>query len=213
MSATEKTALSLVAGSASGAAATLATYPLDLLRTRLAAQGEPKVYKGMFHAASTIVRKKGVSGLYAGLVPTLVQILPYAGVQFLAYDGLRSAVVASKERRRGEGPQTSATVSSLESFFLGVAAGVVSKCVVHPLDVIKKRLQVQGLNRSIAYGARVACGTYSGTRDAMVQVLRTEGVAGLYKGIAPSLIKAAPNAAITFMVYEWASRRLSAAGI
>ena len=41
------------------------------------------------------------------------------------------------------------------------------------------------------------------------KLLRTEGVRGLYKGLAPALIKAAPNAAITFWCFEWASAQLA----
>ena len=36
--------LSFVSGAMAGAAATIAAYPFDILRTTLAAQGEPKVY-------------------------------------------------------------------------------------------------------------------------------------------------------------------------
>ncbi len=36
-------AVSFVSGAVAGAAATVASYPFDLLRTTLAAQGEPKV--------------------------------------------------------------------------------------------------------------------------------------------------------------------------
>lgn len=38
-----QTTVSFVSGGVAGAAATLASYPFDLLRTVLAAQGEPKV--------------------------------------------------------------------------------------------------------------------------------------------------------------------------
>lgn len=33
-----------------------------------------------------IVRTRGLPGLYAGLSPTLVEIIPYAGLQFGTYD-------------------------------------------------------------------------------------------------------------------------------
>ena len=49
----------LACGAAAGAAATTATYPLDLLRTRLAAQQEPRVYRGLWHAAASVVRREG----------------------------------------------------------------------------------------------------------------------------------------------------------
>ena len=35
-------------------------------------------------------------------------------------------------------------------------------------------------------------------------ILQTEGWRGLYKGVAPSLAKAAPSAAVTFVAYDLA---------
>jgi solute carrier family 25 thiamine pyrophosphate transporter 19 len=36
-----------------------------------------------------ILRTKGVTGLYAGLTPSLLEIVPYAGLQFGTYDALK----------------------------------------------------------------------------------------------------------------------------
>lgn len=33
-----------------------------------------------------IIKTRGIQGLYAGLSPTLVEIIPYAGLQFGTYD-------------------------------------------------------------------------------------------------------------------------------
>lgn len=41
--------------------------------------------------------------------------------------------------------------------------------------------------------------------DALRQIVRREGFAGLYKGIYPSIIKAAPAGAVTFVAYEYSS--------
>ncbi|XP_022760551.1 mitochondrial thiamine diphosphate carrier 2-like isoform X2 [Durio zibethinus] len=78
--------LSYVSGALAGCAATVGSYPFDLLRTILASQGEPKVYPNMRSALFDITRTRGVRGLYAGLSPTLVEIIPYAGLQFGTYD-------------------------------------------------------------------------------------------------------------------------------
>lgn len=43
---------------------------------------------------------------------------------------------------------------------------------------------------------------YSGIIDCFVLIWRHEGLGGLYKGLAPALVKAAPNTAITFLVYD-----------
>ena len=58
-----------------------------------------QVYRGMLDAARGIVVAHGVGGLYRGLSITLLEIVPYAALQFGVYDALTAAVVAA--RRRG----------------------------------------------------------------------------------------------------------------
>ncbi|KAF8064540.1 thiamine diphosphate carrier 2 [Scenedesmus sp. PABB004] len=238
------TAVSFASGALAGAAATVASYPFDLLRTTLAAQGEPKararraplraaprrlgptlaplprptpalapapraaaqVYKGMRCAARAIVGEHGPAGLYRGLGVTLVEIMPYAALQFGLYDALNRAWDAAAARRpRGDGaPQHGRPRDGkLQAFACGLAAGLLAKLGSHPLDVAKKRYQVAGLPRSLRYGARVER-TLAATPllACLADIHAREGLAGLWKGSVPSLVKAAPAAAITFTAYE-----------
>jgi hypothetical protein len=63
----DKPPMSFVGGAAAAAAATLCTYPLDLLRTLMAAQGVPPVYATVADAARGTVAARGPVGLFAGL--------------------------------------------------------------------------------------------------------------------------------------------------
>lgn len=101
------------AGSLAGATAVAFTYPLDLIRARLAYQtgtrGEG--YRGITDAVRTILRAEGgVRTLYAGLGPTLAGIVPYAGINFFVYEQLkvrrtwrRRVPVARLTQRRARG--------------------------------------------------------------------------------------------------------------
>lgn len=71
--------------------------------------------------------------------------------------------------------------------------------------MVKKRFQIEGLPRDPKYGARVEHRAYTNMYDALRQILLVEGWAGLYKGIVPSIIKAAPAGAVTFVAYEFTS--------
>ncbi|KAI4311152.1 hypothetical protein MLD38_036070 [Melastoma candidum] len=199
--------LSYVSGALAGCAATVGSYPFDLLRTVLASQGEPKVYPNMRSALLDIVETRGVRGLYAGLSPTLVEIVPYAGLQFGTYDTFkRWAKVWNHYRASQDGiTSTDDALSSFQLFLCGLAAGTCAKLVCHPLDVVKKRFQIEGLKRHPRYGARVEPSAYKNMLDAIQQILRCEGWAGLYKGIVPSTVKAAPAGAVTFVAYEYVS--------
>lgn len=199
--------LSYVSGGVAGCAATIGSYPFDLLRTILASQGEPKIYTNMRSAFVDIIQTRGFRGLYAGLSPTLVEIIPYAGLQFGTYDTFKRWMMAWNRSRV---PNTSSvnpngSISSFQLFLCGFAAGTSAKAVCHPLDVVKKRFQIEGLQRHPKYGARVENSTYKNMYDALRQILRAEGFAGLYKGMYPSLIKSAPAGAVTFVAYEYIS--------
>lgn len=199
--------LSYVSGALAGCAATVGSYPFDLLRTILASQGEPKVYPNMRSALLDILRNRGFRGLYAGLTPTLIEIVPYAGLQFGTYDTFKRWTMDWNHNRSSKtGLQSqNDSLSSFQLFLCGLAAGTCAKLVCHPLDVVKKRFQIEGLPRHPRYGARLEPSTYRNMFDALNRIPRLEGWSGLYKGIVPSTIKAAPAGAVTFFVFELTS--------
>ncbi|XP_077219304.1 mitochondrial thiamine diphosphate carrier 2-like isoform X2 [Tasmannia lanceolata] len=204
--------LSFISGALAGCAATVGSYPFDLVRTILASQGEPKIYPTMRSAFVDIVRTRGFRGFYAGLSPTLVEIIPYAGLQFGTYDTFKRWTMGWNRSRSSSLSLTSPddSLSSFQHLLCGLAAGTCAKAVCHPLDVVKKRFQVEGLQRHPKYGARIGIEqkAYKNMYDALHRILQMEGWNGLYKGIVPSIIKAAPAAAVTFVVYEYSSDRL-----
>lgn len=198
---------SYLSGGLAGYAATMGSYPFDLLRTVLASQGEPKVYPNLRSAFLGITRTKGIQGLYAGLSPTLVVIVPYAALQFGSNDTFkRWCQEWNQARSRHAGVMSEERLSGVQLSLCGFAAGMVAKVATNPLDVVKKRFQVEGLERHPKYGARVDENAYKGMWHALRRIFQEEGLAGLYKGVVPSVIKAAPASAVTFVVYEYTIR-------
>ena len=193
---TQSVPVSFLGGAIAGSAATIATYPFDVIRTLLASQGHPKVYNTILDAARGVVRERGVAkGLFAGVSVTLAEIVPASAVQFGSYATLKTQFPAVFEGN---------------DFACGFAAGSIARLVVHPLDVVKKRFQVAGFSRSLAYGQRVDAEAYRTFFSAVRTIATREGLVGFYKGLGPSLIKSAPASAITFSVFEAAHRALSA---
>ncbi|KAD5317157.1 hypothetical protein E3N88_17103 [Mikania micrantha] len=197
--------LSFMSGALAGSAATVGSYPFDLVRTILASQGEPKIYPNMRSAFVDIMKTRGFLGLYAGLSPTLVEIIPYAGLQFGTYDTFKRWTMAWNARRSSDLMPNEESLSSFQLLVCGLAAGSCAKAVCHPLDVVKKRFQIEGLQRHPRYGARIETRAYRNMFDALKRISQKEGWAGLYKGIVPSIVKAAPAGAVTFVAYEYTS--------
>ncbi|ELR23554.1 carrier superfamily protein [Acanthamoeba castellanii str. Neff] len=79
--------------------------------------------------------------------------------------------------------------------------------VVNPIEVIKTRLQLQGelqeekakSGLSRIYGKERK---YKGFMHGGVQILRDEGIAGLYKGIVPAALRECSYAAIRLALYD-----------
>lgn len=183
-----------VCGGLSACVATLAVHPVDVLRTRFAAQGEPRVYKTLQDAVTTMYRTEGPLVFYKGLNPTLIAIFPYAGFQFSFYNSLKHMyewVIPGEGKKNG----------NFKNLLCGSGAGVISKTLTYPLDLFKKRLQVRGFEQ-----ARVTFGqvrSYEGLIDCAKQVLREEGARGFFKGLSPSLLKAALSTGFVFFWYEF----------
>ncbi|CAL5218643.1 g345 [Coccomyxa viridis] len=86
----------------------------------------------------------------------------------------------------------------------GCTAGLTAVLSLHPLDVVKTRLQVQD-------GVAGALPTYFGTRDALVRIFQEEGWRALYAGIAPALLGAGLSWGIYFTAYNNAKMRWQSA--
>ncbi|MCJ1337636.1 mitochondrial thiamine pyrophosphate transporter [Bachmanniomyces sp. S44760] len=186
---------SFISGACAGAVATSMTYPLDLLRTRFAAQGVDKVYNNLLDSVRQILKSEGPQGFFHGLSAGVGQIVPYMGLFFSTYETLRPPL-AHMSLPFGSGDAAA-----------GVLAGTIAKTGVFPLDLIRKRLQVQGPSRQrFANGMVPLYGR--GMLNAGKAIVGKEGWRGLYRGLGIGLIKAAPASAVTMWTYERVLRQL-----
>ena len=80
----------LACGMASSSTAMLLTYPLNLIRTRLQANGMPgaPTYEGPADCFRQAIRAGGVRGLYQGILPNLLKVLPSTSISYAIYDAL-----------------------------------------------------------------------------------------------------------------------------
>lgn len=102
-----------------------------------------KVYNGVLDVVSKMCLKEGALSLYHGLSATLIQIGPYTGCQFAIYKFLIQFSIQNFECDKND--------SKLNSLVCGAVAGAVAKTLVYPLDLGKKRLQLQGFSKNHQY--------------------------------------------------------------
>lgn len=110
-----------LAGSIGGFAGTLLTYPLDVMRVRLA------LIPGA--TFSTIIKQ---GGLFHGLLPTLLGIIPYSGTTWCVKQTLQEAYVDISKKKPSSG----------YALLINAFAGLCGQLVTYPLDIIRRRMQM-----------------------------------------------------------------------
>ncbi|GAB1297784.1 Mitochondrial basic amino acids transporter [Apodemus speciosus] len=170
-----------LAGAAAGAIQCVVCCPMELAKTRLQLQavGPARTYKGSLDCLVQIYRHEGLRGINRGMVSTLLRETPSFGVYFLTYDVLTRAM--------GCEPGDRLLVPKL--LLAGGTSGITSWLSTYPMDVVKSRLQADGLQGSPRYRGIVDC---------MRQSYQAEGWQVFTRGLASTLLRAFPVNAATF---------------
>lgn len=172
----------LMAGSLAGMSAALATYPLDVIRIRLAVQPE---LTGFVDSAKSVYAENGVISFYKGARPTLLSLSPFIAINFCCFDTLKSTFI----------PDQTKAPNPLLILSLGAASGIFAQTICYPLDTVRRRMQMKG-------------NKYSSIYNAFSTIIKEETWRGMYKGIVPNAIKVVPNNGIRFMAYTYICRML-----
>jgi len=173
----------MLIGGASGAVGQLFIYPMEVVRTRLAVCPEG-TYKGTFEALGRIYQQEGLKALYRGLIPSVIGIIPYAGVDIAVFETLKGILV---DKYDGDVPAHATLIS-------GAVSASFAQFVSYPLAVVRTRLQAQGVDGGVE--------KYKGMIDTFRKTMVKEGIRGLYRGLTPNMLKLAPAAAISWWTFE-----------
>lgn len=172
---------SLIVGSGAGLSSTLATYPFDLLRTRLAAHTS-REFLSITSTIKEIRQTQGLRGFYTGMRPAMISVTSTTGLMFWAYEIARDV----SNKYKGDIP-------FIEGI-CGFVAGAVSKGITFPLDTLRKRMQMYSVTNG---PQRVS------SFKLMANILSKEGMFGFYKGYGISVLKTAPTSALSLFMYEY----------
>ncbi|KAI4375425.1 hypothetical protein MLD38_013291 [Melastoma candidum] len=182
----------LLAGGLAGAIAQTVVYPVDLVKTRLQTHAcEGGKVPSIGSLSRNILVQEGPRAFYRGVVPSLIGMIPYAGIDLAAYETLKDM---SKKYIIHDGEP-----GPLVQLGCGTISGALGATCVYPLQVVRTRMQAQSVNDE---------GAYRGMSDVFGRTFRNEGIRGFYKGIFPNLLKVVPSASITYLVYETMKKSL-----
>ncbi|RZR92968.1 hypothetical protein BHM03_00021360 [Ensete ventricosum] len=89
----------LLVGSAAGAISSTTTFPLEVAQKHMqvGAVGGRKVYKNMLQVLLSILEKEGIRGLYKGLGPSCMKLVPAAGISFMCYEACKNVLINEAE--------------------------------------------------------------------------------------------------------------------
>uniref|UniRef100_A0A8C5SSK7 Mitochondrial basic amino acids transporter n=1 Tax=Laticauda laticaudata TaxID=8630 RepID=A0A8C5SSK7_LATLA len=169
-----------LAGSAAGAIQCVICCPMELAKTRMQLQGtgeyklKSKNYKNSLDCLVKIYRKEGLKGINKGMVSTFLRETPSFGFYFLTYDCLT--------RYLGCEAEDSYIVPKL--LLAGGMSGIVSWLSTYPVDVIKSRLQADGVGGVVRY---------QGILDCIRKSYRDEGPRVFTRGLTSTLLRAFPS--------------------
>ncbi|KAF2085154.1 calcium dependent mitochondrial carrier protein-like protein [Saccharata proteae CBS 121410] len=82
-------------GGFSGAFGATSVYPLNLLRTRLQSQGtmlHPRTYTGIMDVTRQTLKGEGVRGLFKGITPNLLKVMPAVSITYVVYEHSKRAL-------------------------------------------------------------------------------------------------------------------------
>ncbi|XP_065500301.1 solute carrier family 25 member 48 isoform X2 [Caloenas nicobarica] len=145
--------------------------PVDLVKIRLQMQTQPyieaniklkptvpgfPVYRGPIHCFRTVLQKEGIAGIYRGAGAMLLRDVPGYCLYFIPYTFFCGWIT----------PDGCISPNPSSVWLAGGVAGAISWGTATPMDVVKSRLQADGvyLNR------------YKGTFDCILQSYQNEGL-------------------------------------
>lgn len=213
------TAVPLVAGSLSRTVVACLVSPMELVRTRLQASTASTTLGDVIRGLRA---DGGWRNGWRGLPPTLWRDVPFSGIYWAAYEGIKRSLTGGKgmgDRWEGQGAGQEFTIA----FVSGAGSGMVRRpqselgCVTvsltavfipiqlaasltNPFDVVKTRRQAQ--SSAAAAGKPVPTKTF----EILFDIARKEGLRGLMSGLTPRLAKIGPACGIMIGTYEGLSR-------
>nr|BAN20796.1 mitochondrial citrate transport protein, putative [Riptortus pedestris] len=157
------------------------------------------MYTSMPLAVRMMVKNEGYRSFFKGLTPALLCVAPQTAAIFTFHNLITKLVSGTRLTADAE-------LKVFGNLVVGSLAGLLGKTVVYPLDLTRKRLQLQGFEGRKGFGENFSC---RGMFDCLITTTQKEGFLGLYKGLSPSILKAAVTTALHFTVYDETCKILS----
>lgn len=156
------------------------TFPMDIVKTHLQGQtrtGGRMTFSGPAQCFKHIVATDSLRGLYRGLPPTLMGVLPEKAIKLAVNEQLREYFT-----------DANGNLSMGKQALAGAGAGCAQSIITNPVEIVKIRLQMQ-TSLPVA------------ERQTALEIARSLGIRGVYKGAGVCFLRDVPYAVLFFPSY------------
>uniref|UniRef100_A0A8C8H8Y1 Mitochondrial glutamate carrier 1 n=1 Tax=Oncorhynchus tshawytscha TaxID=74940 RepID=A0A8C8H8Y1_ONCTS len=182
----------LINGGIAGIVGVTCVFPIDLVKTRLQNQRQgQQIYKNMMDCLVKTVRSEGYFGMYRGAAVNLTLVTPEKAIKLAANDFFRQHL---NKNEKG--------LTVFKEMLAGCGAGMCQVVITTPMEMLKIQLQDAGrlAAQQIKPASITATSALSATQIAR-ELLRTQGIPGLYKGLWATLMRDVPFSMVYFPLF------------
>jgi len=176
--------ISLLSGGLARLGAVSIVSPLELVRTKM--QSQKMAFYQVRSCINELVKSRGILGLWSGYTATILRDVPFSAMYWPLYETIKSQYTNQN--------------SFYVTFVSGAMAGTVASTITLPFDVVKTTKQIEFGEKSIM---QLNIGTSRTNQQIVQDILREQGVRGLFSGLTPRILKVAPACAIMISSYEF----------
>ncbi|XP_029577057.1 mitochondrial glutamate carrier 1 [Salmo trutta] len=190
----------LINGGIAGLIGVTCVFPIDLAKTRLQnQQNGSRLYTSMSDCLIKTIKSEGYFGMYRGAAVNLTLVTPEKAIKLAANDFFRQHL--SKDGQK---------LTLLREMLAGCGAGTCQVIITTPMEMLKIQLQDAGrIEAQRKLMSQAAVGDPGGpvelrSHTAMQltrELLRSQGIAGLYKGLGATLLRDVPFSIIYFPLF------------
>eukprot|EP00929_Paragymnodinium_shiwhaense_P073100 TRINITY_DN3715_c0_g1_i1.p1 TRINITY_DN3715_c0_g1~~TRINITY_DN3715_c0_g1_i1.p1 ORF type:complete len:294 (-),score=66.27 TRINITY_DN3715_c0_g1_i1:271-1152(-) len=175
----------IVKGFLTGGTQACITYPTEFVKTQLQLQSKSNPeFNGILDCCRKTVQNHGVSGLYRGAG---VRILGAGFQQMFRWGGYTNISYFFRDEK--------GKISPINNAISGMGGGICEAVfAVTPVETVKTR---------VTDDQRRGTMKYKGSTDAIIQIMKSEGPAGLYRGALPTILKQATNQAVRMPLQQF----------
>ena len=193
--------VNLCAAITAGVVTGTVTNPIWVVKTRLqldrnradqAGTQAVRQYRNSYDCVKQILSKEGFRGLYRGLSASYLGVSE-STLQWVMYEQMKTYLKRRTERIAAAGRQPTTwdeTVDWLGKLGSAGSAKFCAAIITYPHEVVRTRLrQAPSQNGQLKYIGLIQC---------FRRVWKEEGIASMYGGLTPHLLRVVPSAAIMF---------------